>query len=125
MINWNEIYTSYLQGAKPTELAEKYNVDAKKINAKIRSEKWAQKRKKIKDNIADSFEKKLEQLAQKAFLQLENILNDEMASATSKIQAAKTIIDLTGMKKDKKDKMEYSKDTKYEIYINREAVACR
>ena len=29
MINWNEIYTSYLQGAKPAELAEKYNVDAK------------------------------------------------------------------------------------------------
>ena len=129
MINWNEIYTSYLQGAKPIELAEKYNVDAKKINAKIRSEKWAQKRKKIKDNITDNFEKNLEQLAQKAFLQLENILNDDMASATSKIQAAKTIIDLTGMKKDKKelqkDKKEQEKTTKYEIYINREAVKCR
>ena len=121
MINWNEIYTSYLQGAKPAELAEKYNVDAKKINAKIRSEKWAIKRKKIKDNIADNFEKKLEKLTQKAFLQLENILNDETASATSKIQVAKTIIDLTGMKKDKK---ESQKDTKYEIFINREAVKC-
>ena len=42
----------------------------------------------------------MEALTQKAFLQLEEILNDENASATSKIQAAKAIIDLSGFKKD-------------------------
>ena len=122
MINWNEIYTAYLQGAKPLELAQEFNIDVKKISAKIKSEKWSQKRNKLKDKITGSFEKKLENLAQKAFLQLEEILNDECASATSKIQAAKTIIDLTGFKKDKK---ETEKDSSYTVYINRECVKCR
>ena len=109
MINWNEIYTKYLQGAKPAELAEEYGIETKKISAKIKSEKW-------------SFEKKLESLAQKAFLQLENVLNDEMASSASKIQAAKTIIDLSGFKKGKK---ENNQEVSYEVYINRECVKCR
>ena len=122
MINWNEIYTKYLQGAKPAELAKEYGVEIKKISAKIKSEKWTQKKKKLKEKIAGNFEKKLENLAQKAFLQLENILNDEMASPASKIQAAKTIIDFSGLKKDKK---ENDKEISYEVYINRESIKCR
>lgn len=122
MINWNEIYTKYLQGAKPAELAEEYQIECKKISAKIKSEKWSQKRNKLKEKIAGSFEKKIESLAQKAFLQLESILNDENASASSKIQAAKAIIDLSGFKKEKK---EISQDVRYEVFINRESVKCR
>lgn len=119
MINWNEIYTAYLQGAKPLELATEFVVDIKKINAKIKSEKWAQKRNKLKEKIAGSCEKKLEKLAEKAFMQLEDILNDEMASSSSKIQAAKMIIDLTGFKK------ETNKEVTYEVHINREKVKCK
>ena len=122
MINWNEIYTKYLQGAKPAELAEEYGIENKKISAKIKSEKWAQARNKLKEKIAGNFEKKLENLAQKAFLQLENILNDEMASPASKIQAAKAIIDFSGFKKDKK---ENNQEISYKVYINRESVKCR
>ena len=91
----------------------------KKINAKIKSEKWAQKRNKLKEKIAGSCEKKLEKLAEKAFMQLEDILNDEMASSSSKIQAAKMIIDLTGFKK------ETNKEVTYEVHINREKVKCK
>lgn len=122
MINWNEIYTAYLGGVKPLELAKEFDVDVKKISAKIKSEKWTFKRNKLKEKIAGSFEKKLETLAQKAFSQLEDILNDECASSTSKIQAAKVIIDLTGLKKDRK---ENEKNNTFEVYINRESVKCR
>jgi len=122
MINWNEIYTGYLQGSKPLELAKEFNIDVKKISAKIKSEKWTIKRKQLKDKIAGTFEKKLETLTEKAFLQLEEILNDECASSTSKIQAAKTIIDLAGLKKEKK---ETDKNISYEVYINRESVKCK
>ena len=122
MINWNEVYTKYLQGSKPKELAVEYGVELKKINAKIKSEKWTQKKNELKKKIVVGFEKKMEMLTQKAFLQLEDILNDESASATSKIQAAKAIIDLSGFKKDKKD---LNSEVKYEVYINRESVKCR
>ena len=122
MINWTEIYTSYLQGAKPTELAKEFNIDVKKISAKIKSEKWSLKKNKLKEKINGNFEKKLDKLTQKAFAQLEEILTDDTAPATSKIQAAKTIIDLAGLKKDKKEK---ENDTHFEIFINRESVKCR
>ena len=122
MINWNEIYTGYLQGAKPLELAQEFNVDVKKISAKIKSEKWTLKRNKLKDKIAGVFEKHLESLTEKAFSQLEEILNDETAPSTSKIQAAKTIIDIAGLKKEKK---ETDKNVSYEVYINRESVKCK
>ena len=122
MINWNEIYTAYLQGSKPTELAKEFNIDAKKISAKIKSEKWSQKKNKLKEKINGNFEKKLEKLSQKAFSQLEGLLLDENTPPASKIQAAKTIIDLTGLKKEKKEK---DTDTNYQIFINRESVKCR
>ena len=122
MINWNEVYTAYLQGTKPAELAKEFNIDAKKINAKIKSEKWSQKKNKLKEKISGSFEKKLENLTQRAFTQLEEILNDENAPATSKIQAAKTIIDLAGIKKEKKEK---DAQNSYQIFINRESVQCK
>ena len=122
MVNWNEIFTDYILGQKSAELAEKFNVAVEKINAKIRAEKWANKRKKICNSVLDNFEKRLDGLTQKAFEQLEDILCDELASSTSKIQAAKTIIDLAGLKKDKK---ESEHDITFEVFINRESVACR
>ena len=122
MVSWNEIFTDYILGQKPAELAENFNITLEKISAKIRSEKWAAKRKKICDSVLDNFEKRLDGLTQKAFEQLEDILCDEMASSTSKIQAAKTIIDLAGLKKEKKDA---EREITFEVFINRESVACR
>ena len=122
MVRWNEIFTDYILGENQVALAEKYNLSIEKINAKIRSEKWAAKRKKICDSVLDNFEKRLEGLTKKAFEQLEDILCDELASSTSKIQAAKTIIDLAGLKKDKKDS---EKEITFEVFINRKSVACR
>ncbi|MDD3593031.1 MAG: hypothetical protein PHX18_00215 [Candidatus Gastranaerophilales bacterium] len=119
MINWNEIYTKYLQGAAPKDLAVEYGVEAKKISAKVSYEKWKEKKIKIKDKIIDSIEKKIEKLTQSAFDELEKILNSEDAAHTNKIQAAKAIIDVSGLKKDKK---ELSASLSYEVYINRESV---
>jgi len=119
MINWNEIYTTYLQGVRPTELAQEFKIDINAIKNKIKSEKWVQKKKLLQEKILGNCEKKLEKVAQKAFEQLEDILNDEMASSSSKIQAAKMIIDLTGFKR------ESGKDVTYEVYINRECVKCK
>jgi len=121
MINWIEVYTSYLNGLNPLKLSEKFNIDAEEITSKIKAEKWAYKRKALQQKIIGNFEKRLESLANKAFEQLEDILNDETASSTSKLQAAKTIIDLTGLKKEKKEPQEAT----YEVYINRKSVKCR
>ena len=76
---------------------------------------------KTKKNIADDFEKTIKRLTQKAVLELEYILNDEEATATSKIQAAKTLIDVAGLKKETKE----VGDVSYEVFINRKSVECK
>ena len=122
MIDWIEIFTLYLQGEKPSAIAAKCGINYSELASKIKSGKWVQKRNMLREKIEGLMEKRLERLAQMAFEQLEEILTDESASATSKMQAAKTIIDIAGLKKDKK---ESSKEPKYEIFINRESVKCK
>ena len=122
MIDWIDIFMRYIQGEKPSAIAAKTGVEFSEIAAKIKAEKWVQKRTLLREKMEGLFEKKLERLAQKAFEQLEDILSDETASSTSKMQAAKTIIDVAGLKKDKKD---LQKEVSYEVYINRKSVKCR
>ena len=122
MIDWIDIFMRYIQGEKPSSIAAKTGVDFSEIASKIKTEKWVQKRALLREKMEGLFEKKLERLAQKAFEQLEDILSDETASCTSKMQAAKTIIDIAGLKKDKKD---LQKEVSYEVYINRKSVKCR
>ena len=122
MIDWIEIFMRYIQGEKLSAIAEKEGVEYAELVSKIKKEKWAKKREFLKEQIEGLLEKKLERLAQKAFEQLEDILSDESATCASKMQAAKTIIDIAGLKKDKK---EVQKDISYEVYINRKSVKCR
>ena len=122
MINWIEIFMRYLLGEKPSNISSSTGVEASELASKIKKEKWAQKRLQLRESMENIFEKRLEKLAQKAFEQLEEILSDETASSASKMQAAKTIIDIAGLKKDKK---EPQKEVGYEVYINRKSVKCR
>ena len=122
MIDWIEIFMRYIQGEKPSAIASKAGIDYSELAQKIKTEKWVQKRSILREKMEGLFEKRLERLAQKAFEQLEDILSDETASSTSKMQAAKTIIDIAGLKKDKK---ENQKEVSYEVYINRKGVKCK
>ena len=122
MIDWIEIFMRYIQGEKPSAIAAKTGIDYSELAQKIKTDKWVQKRSILREKMEGLFEKRLERLAQKAFEQLEDILSDETASSTSKMQAAKTIIDIAGLKKDKK---ENQKEVSYEVYINRKGVKCK
>ena len=122
MTDWIEIFILYLKGEKPSKISAETGIEFSELVSKIKKEKWAQKRAQLRETMENLFEKKLEKLAQKAFEQLEDILSDETASSTSKMQAAKTIIDIAGLKKDKK---EQQKEVSYVVYINRKSVKCR
>ncbi len=122
MIDWIEIFMRYIQGEKPSAIAAKTGINYSELAQKIKAEKWVQKRTFLREKMEGLFEKKFERLAQKAFEQLEDILSDETASSSSKMQAAKTIIDIAGLKKDKK---ENQKEVSYEVYINRKGVKCK
>ena len=74
-----------------------------------------------KKNKINDFEKRMKYLTEKALCELENILNDEEAPVASKIQAAKTLIDVAGLKKESKE----IADISYEVFINRNKVECK
>ncbi len=76
---------------------------------------------KTKKKKFDDFEKRMKKLTDKALCELEYILNDEEATAASKIQAAKTLIDVAGLKKESKE----IADISYEVFINRKSVGCK
>lgn len=100
---WNKIKTDYLSGVPPRELAIKYKIKAKTIQDKAGHENWTTQKssicKKIQENVTDRITK----LTSLAFQNLELILNDDMAKYSDKIQAAKAILDVSGLKTQKQE----------------------
>lgn len=100
---WNKIKKEYLEGAKPRDLALKYKVKAKTISNTANKEKWTIEKGKISENLSKKIEDRIEGLTNKAFNALEQVLDDKNAEYKDKVSAAKAIIDVSGLKKDKKE----------------------
>lgn len=100
---WTKIKAEYVQGVKPKELALKYKIKAKSISNKANKEKWTIEKEKISENLSKNTEDRIKGLTNKAFNALEQVLDDENAEYKDKVAAAKAIIDVSGLKKDKKE----------------------
>lgn len=100
-IAWHRIKKEYLEGVTPKELATKYKIKAKTISEKACKENWTKEKAKICNNLQENAEKRIEGLTNKAFNALEQVLDDEKAEYKDKVAAAKAIIDVSGLKKDK------------------------
>lgn len=101
IIYWTKIKKEYLEGATPKELALKYKIKAKSISNKANKEKWSIEKEKISENLSKSTEDRIKGLTNKAFDALEQVLDDTEAEYKDKVAAAKAIIDVSGLKKDK------------------------
>lgn len=100
---WNKIKKEYLEGVTPKELALKYKIKAKTISDKAYEENWKEEKTKISENIRENTEERIKGLTNKAFDALEMVLDDTEAEYKDKVAAAKAIIDVSGLKKDKKE----------------------
>jgi len=98
---WNKIKKEYLEGVTPKELALKYKIKAKSISDKATKEKWTIEKSQICANLLQNTEDRIKGLTNKAFNALEQVLDDENAEYKDKVAAAKAIIDVSGLKKDK------------------------
>lgn len=98
---WAKVKKEYLEGATPKELALKYKIKAKTITNKASAEKWVDEKRTISDNLRQKTEDRIKGLTNKAFNALEQVLDDENAEYKDKVAAAKAIIDVSGLKKDK------------------------
>lgn len=102
-IPWNEVKADYLAGITPRELAKKYKIKAKTISDKANEEFWVGEKSKISEKIRKKTALKILKLTDSALLNLEKILNDDFAKYSDKIQAAKAVLDVSGLKTQKQE----------------------
>lgn len=102
-IPWSEIKTMYLLGVKPKEIAEKFELTSKQVRDKANKEKWTRQKSTISDKIEGSVNEKISNLTGSALDVLKVILGDDKAKAADKINAAKAVIDISGLKVQKQE----------------------
>lgn len=98
---WTKIKKEYLEGVKPCILAKKYKTTSNTIRSRASKENWAEEKHTISNKVQQKVEERINGLTNKAFNALEQVLDDKAAKYQEKVAAAKAILDVSGLKKDK------------------------
>ena len=117
---WNKIKAEYLQGVTPKELAEKYKIKAKAISDKAYDENWKLEKAKISENIREITQERIQALTNLAIDTLCEVVNDKKTERNTKVQAAKALLDISGLKNSKQ--VIEGIESGVNVIINREAV---
>ena len=121
---WNDIKAEYLQGVTPKELAEKYDIKAKTIHEKASKESWVDEKENINasicKNVQEVTQERIQSLTNLALDTLCNVINDEKTEKNTKVQAAKAILDISGLKNSKQ--VIEGIEGGVNVIVNREAV---
>lgn len=104
---WNKIKAEYLKGIKPKEIAEKYGISAKALHEKASKEGWTEEKtsliKNVQEKVQADIESRISTLTDKALNVLENILSDSEVKPEVKVQAVGKVLDISGLKFEKKE----------------------
>ena len=117
---WNKIKAEYLQEVPPRELAAKYKVDIDRLYKKIENDKWAAELREIKGNIGNKVQDRIEKLTNLALDTLEEVANDVKCEKNTRVQAAKALLDISGLKNSKQ--VIEGIESGVNVIINRQAV---
>lgn len=107
MKNWQEIKAEYLRGVAPREIAQKYGIRVKGLHEKASKEGWTKEKESLAKNIQEkvqrTIEDKITSLTDKALVVLEDILTDSEIKPEVKVQAVGKVLDISGLKFEKKE----------------------
>ena len=121
---WNKIKAEYLQGVTPKELAEKYNLRAKAIHEKASKESWVDEKEDLKEsifkNVQEITQERIKACTNLAIDTLCNVINDKETEKNTKVQAAKALLDISGLKNSKQ--VIEGIEGGVNVIVNREAV---
>lgn len=117
---WNKIKAEYLQGVAPRELALKYKIPAKTIHEKASKESWVDEKERICKNVQEVTQEKIQSLTNLALDTLCNVINDSSTEKNTKVQAAKALLDISGLKNSKQ--VIEGIESGVNVIVNREAV---
>lgn len=111
-IPWTKIKAEYLQGAKPKDLAKKYNLTSQQISNKVKRDKWKIQKDQISYKTTENVQDKIQALSNNALEILCEVMNDPLAENKDKVSAARAILDVSGLKS---VKQEIKADVKSEV----------
>ena len=118
---WNEIKVEYLQGVTPKELAEKYDIRADLIHKKANRDNWTAEKESIKEKAREITQERIKELTNLAIDTLCEVVNDSSTEKNTKVQAAKALLDISGLKNSKQ--VIEGIESGVNVIINRESVA--
>ena len=118
---WNKIKSEYLQGVTPKELAEKYKIKAKTVIDKASKEDWVDEKATISNNLLQNVQERIQGLTNLALDTLCEVINDSSTEKNTKVQAAKALLDISGLKNSKQ--VIEGIESGVNVIINRESVA--
>lgn len=117
---WNKIKSEYLQGVTPKELALKYKLNAKTIHEKASKESWVDEKASICKNVQEITQERIAGLTNLALDTLCEVINDSECKKDTKVQAAKALLDISGLKNSKQ--VIEGIESGVNVIINRQAV---
>ena len=117
---WNKIKAEYLQGVTPKELAQKYKLKAKTIIDKASKEDWVDEKATISNNLLQNVQDRIQGLTNMALDTLCEVVNDKKCEKNVRVQAARAILDVSGLKNSKQ--VIEGIESGVNVIINREAV---
>lgn len=118
---WNKIKAEYLQGVTPKELALKYKLKAQAIYDKANRDNWIADKSRIAEKTLEITQEKIQSLTNLALDTLCNVINDSKTEKNTKVQAAKALLDISGLKNSKQ--VIEGIEGGVNVVINREAVS--
>lgn len=117
---WNKIKAEYLQGVTPRELAEKYKLKPRSISDKAYNENWNEEKARICENVREITQERIKELTNLAVDTLCEVINDSECKKDTKVQAAKALLDISGLKNSKQ--VIEGIESGVNVIINRQAV---
>ena len=100
-IPWTKLTADYMSGIQPKELSKKYDVPVAVIHRKLSANGTTQKLRDIKSNIQDEIRDKIEKASSKVIDKLFKIVENEDATNSDVVAAARAILDVSGLKSQK------------------------
>lgn len=117
---WNKIKAEYLQGVTPKQLAEKYKVKAQAIYDKANRDNWIEEKSRIAEKTLEITQERIAGLTNLALDTLCEVINDSECKKDTKVQAAKALLDISGLKNSKQ--VIEGIESGVNVIINRQAV---
>lgn len=93
----------YVAGEKPSDIAQKLGYQTTSISHWATIENWDVDRQKRAKELTKVYDEQIDSLTNLALVELQKLLSSPETKDSDKVAAIRSVIDISGLKRDKKD----------------------